>query len=109
MRSHIDIDPDIGLANLEMILALREKLRERISIQLVAFLQSGVHAAPGTAELLEEALKLGVENIGGLDPAAIDDDVEGQLNLVFDLAVRYGVGIEFHLHDGGKLGIYELG
>ena len=109
VRSHIDIDPDIGLANLEVILALREKLRERISIQLVAFPQSGVHAAPGTAELLEEALKRGVENIGGLDPAAIDGDVEGQLNLVFDLAVRYGVDIDIHLHDGGELGIYELG
>jgi cytosine deaminase len=109
LRSHIDIDPEIGLANLEVILALREQLRDRVSIQLVAFPQSGVRAAPGTAALLEEALKLGVETIGGLDPAAIDGDVEGQLDLIFDLAARYGVGIDIHLHDGGELGIYELG
>ncbi|MEE8172175.1 MAG: amidohydrolase [Alphaproteobacteria bacterium] len=109
LRSHIDIDPEIGLTNLEVILALREKMRERISIQLVAFPQSGVRAAPGTAALLEEALKLGVETIGGLDPAAIDGDVEGQLDLVFDLAARYGAGIDIHLHDGGELGIFELG
>jgi cytosine deaminase len=67
-----------------------------------------VRAAPGTAELLEEAMKLGVENIGGLDPAAIDGDVEGQLDLLFGLAERFGAGIDIHLHDAGELGIYEL-
>ena len=108
IRSHVDIDPGIGLAHLEVILELREELRERISIQLVAFPQSGVRAAPGTAELLEEAMKLGVENIGGLDPAAIDGDVEGQLDLLFGLAERFGAGIDIHLHDAGELGIYEL-
>jgi len=35
--------------------------------------------------------------------------VEGQLDLVFDLAVRYRAGIDIHLHDGGELGIFELG
>ncbi len=108
VRSHVDIDPDIGLAHLEVILALREEMRERLSIQLIAFPQSGVRAAPGTAELLKEAMKLGVENIGGLDPAAIDGDVEGQLDLIFALAERHGAGIDIHLHDGGELGIYEL-
>jgi cytosine deaminase len=108
IRSHVDINPEIGLGNLETILELRERVRERMSIQLVAFPQSGVAIAPGTAELMEEALKLGVENVGGLDPAAIDGDIDGQLDLVFDLAARYGVGIDIHLHDGGELGIYEL-
>jgi len=109
LRSHVDIDPEINLANLEVILALCEQMRERVSIQLVAFPQIGVRAAPGTAALLEEALKLRVETIGGLDPAAFDSDVEGQLDLVFDLAVRYLAGIDIHLHDGGELGIFELG
>ena len=108
VRSHVDIDPDIGLAHLEAILELREEVRERLTIELVAFPQSGVRAAPGTAALLEEAMKLGVENIGGLDPAAIDGDVEGQLDLLFGLAERYGAGIDIHLHDGGELGIFEL-
>jgi cytosine deaminase len=108
LRSHVDIDPEIGLSHLETLLSLREKMRDRVSIQLVAFPQSGVAAAPGTAELLEEALKLGVENIGGLDPAAIDGDVAGQLDLLFDLAERHGAGIDIHLHDDGELGIFEL-
>ena len=108
LRSHVDIDPQIGLSHLETLLSLREKMRDRVSIQLVAFPQSGVAAAPGTAELLEEALKLGVENIGGLDPAAIDGDVAGQLDLLFDLAERHGAGVDIHLHDDGELGIFEL-
>lgn len=108
LRSHVDVDPDIGLAHVEAILAVREQVRDRVWIQLVAFPQSGVLAAPGTAALLEEALKLGVELIGGLDPAAIDGDAVGQLDLIFGLAERYGAGVDIHLHDPGELGIYEL-
>ena len=108
LRSHVDVDPDIGLSHLEAILSVREQVRDRAWIQLVAFPQSGVLAAPGTAELLEEALKLGAELIGGLDPAAIDGDAVGQLDLIFGLAERYGAGIDIHLHDPGELGIHEL-
>lgn len=108
LRSHVDVDPELGLANLEAILSVREQVRERISIQLVAFPQSGVLAAPGTAELLEEAMKLGADHVGGLDPAAIDGDANGQLDLIFGLAERYGTGVDIHLHDPGDLGLHEL-
>ena len=42
VRSHIDIDGDVKLANLEAVLELRARWRDLIDIQLVAFPQSGI-------------------------------------------------------------------
>ena len=63
---------------------------------------------PGTAELLEAALASGVETIGGIDPAGVDRDPVRHLDVVFELAARYGARIDLHLHDGGTLGLWEL-
>jgi cytosine/creatinine deaminase len=107
-RSHIDIDNDVGLANLEAALRVREAYRDWIDIQLVAFPQSGVTTEKGAPDLLAAALGAGADLIGGLDPAGFDNDVKGQLDIVFGLAERFGKGIDIHLHDSGKTGAAEL-
>jgi len=108
MRSHVMVDAAVGLKHVETILAVREKYRDLIDVQLVAFPQSGILSSPGTAELLHEALKLGCDLIGGLDPASFDRDVKGHLDVVFGLAEKRGVGVDIHLHDGGTLGLFEI-
>ncbi len=108
LRCHVDIDPGVKLANLHAVLAVRETFSENIDIQIVAFPQSGILAAPGTADLLDAALNEGAGVVGGLDPAGIDDDVEGHLRVVFGLAERHGAAIDLHLHDPGPLGAFEL-
>ncbi|WP_296746673.1 amidohydrolase family protein [Mesorhizobium sp.] len=108
MRSHVMVDAAVGLKHVECILAVREKYRELIDIQLVAFPQSGIQSSPGTAELLDEALKLGCDLIGGLDPASFDRDMKAHLDVVFGLAEKRGVGVDIHLHDGGTLGLFEI-
>jgi cytosine/creatinine deaminase len=107
-RSHVDIDNDVGLANLEAVLRVREAYRDWIDIQLVAFPQSGLTTEKGAPDLLAAALGAGADLIGGLDPAGFDGDVKGQLDTVFGLAERFGKGIDIHLHDGGKTGAAEL-
>jgi cytosine deaminase len=107
-RSHIDIDNDVGLANLEAVLRVREAYRAWIDIQLVAFPQSGVTTEKDAPDLLAAALSAGADLIGGLDPAGFDNDVKGQLDIVFGLAERFGKGIDIHLHDSGKTGAAEL-
>ncbi len=107
-RSHVDVDNDVGLANLEAVLRVREAYRDWIDIQLVAFPQSGVTTEKGAPDLLAEALGAGADLIGGLDPAGFDGDVKGQLDIVFGLAERFGKGIDIHLHDSGKTGAAEL-
>src|SRR6185503_7418828 len=69
---------------------------------------SGILASPGTAELMKVALQSGVEVVGGLDPAGIDGDVAGHLDVVFGLAERHGAHVDIHLHDHGEAGALEL-
>jgi cytosine/creatinine deaminase len=107
-RSHVDIDNDVGLDNLESVIRVREAFRDWIDIQLVAFPQSGVVAERGAPDLLAAALMAGADLIGGLDPAGFDSDVNGQLDLVFGLAEAFGKGIDIHLHDFGETGAAEL-
>ncbi|GLS78662.1 amidohydrolase [Oharaeibacter diazotrophicus] len=106
MRSHVDIDEEIGLANVEALLALRAEVADVMDVQLVAFPQSGLTAK--VRDLMDAALGLGVEVVGGLDPAGIDGDVEGHLGAVFALAERHGGRVDVHLHDPGELGAFEL-
>jgi cytosine deaminase len=107
-RSHVDIDNDVGLANLEAVLRVRETYRDWIDIQLVAFPQSGVTTEKGAPDLLASALMAGADLIGGLDPAGFDNDIKGQLDIVFGLAEALGKGIDIHLHDSGETGAAEL-
>lgn len=108
LRCHVDVDDEIGLAAVEALLTLRERWRDKATVQLVAFPQSGVLRQSRVAELLEEAARLGVEVVGGLDPAGYDGDIKGQLDIVFGIAERYGRMVDIHLHDPGELGAFQL-
>ncbi|MFZ4411030.1 MAG: amidohydrolase family protein, partial [Paracraurococcus sp.] len=107
-RSHVDITPAFGLRNLEAVLAVKAAHAGQCHIQTVAFPQAGVMRAPGTLELLGEALRLGADVLGGLDPCGIDRDPKGQLDAIFALAGRHGVGLDIHLHEGGELGLFSI-
>ncbi|MEU6658778.1 amidohydrolase family protein [Streptomyces sp. NPDC046821] len=108
VRSHVDIDHEVRLSGLHALVDVREKFRDRLGMQIVAFPQSGVVTAPGVADLLDAALAEGADLIGGLDPAGFDGDVDGQLDVVFGLAERHGAGVDIHLHDGGESGTAQL-
>ncbi len=108
LRTHVDIDTEIGLSGLEAVLRLKETYRDLVDIAIVAFPQSGILRDPGTADLLAAAIDSGADLVGGLDPAGIDLDIEGHLDAVFGLATRKGKGIDIHLHDPGPLGAFEL-
>ncbi|MEV1019397.1 amidohydrolase [Streptomyces sp. NPDC050264] len=109
MRAHADVAPAFGLAGVEGIAEARERLAGALDVQIVAFPQHGVVRAPGTAKLLEDAARAGlVDMIGGIDPISFDHALDEQLNLVFDLADRYGVGVDIHLHDRDEKGTKVL-
>ncbi len=59
MRTHVDIDTDWGLTNLEAVLRIRERYAAQIDIEIVAFPQSGILAAPGTAPGLSQSIAYG--------------------------------------------------
>ncbi len=108
IRTHVDVDTEVGLRGIEGVLETRRRYADAVDIQIVAFPQSGLLVRPGTAELLDEAMRLGADLVGGLDPSAIDRDPKGHLDAVFALADRHGRGIDIHLHEPGELGAFAV-
>jgi cytosine/adenosine deaminase-related metal-dependent hydrolase len=108
IRTHVDVDTEIGVASIEAVMATRERFRDVVDIEIVVFPQSGLLVRPGTLELMETALRLGAEVVGGIDPCAIDRDPKGHIDAVFGLAERFGRPIDIHLHEPGDLGAFSV-
>lgn len=108
IRTHVDIDTDQGLIALEGVMETRRKLARVVEIEIVAFPQSGLMRRPGTAELLDQAMAMGADLVGGLDPCGMDRDPKAHLDTIFAIAEKYGKGIDIHLHEGGELGAFSM-
>ena len=108
IRTHVDIDTDAGLKHWEGVLQTGETYKDQLTLQTVAFPQSGMLIREGTVELLEEAVKMGATAIGGLDPSTIDRDPAKHIDTVFDIADRYGAEVDIHLHEPAELGALSV-
>ncbi|MEU3688389.1 amidohydrolase [Streptomyces narbonensis] len=109
MRAHADVAPAYGLAGVEGLADARERLRHALDVQIVAFPQHGVVRTPGTVALLERAAREGtIDMIGGIDPIGFDQALDEQLDAVFGIADRHGVGVDIHLHDRGEKGLKAM-
>ena len=108
MRSHAMVDNSVGLTHVEALLQVRSEYADLIDLQIVAFPQNGIVTNPGTAEIMDEAVTLGCDLVGGLDPATFDRSIEGHLDAVFGIAERRGVDVDIHLHDFGTVGAFEI-
>ncbi len=108
IRSHVDVDTVAGLDSLHGVMEARDAFADRVDVELVAFPQSGLLVRPGTAELLEAAVRAGADLVGGLDPAGFDQRPVEHLDAVFAIAGRHGCGVDIHLHDGGELGAFTI-
>ncbi|CAN7669655.1 amidohydrolase family protein [Rhizobium sp. LjRoot98] len=108
IRSHVDIDTDQKLWCFEGVSATRQRFRDVMDIEIVAFPQSGLMIRPGTLELMDEALANGADVVGGLDPCGIDRDPKGQLDAIFGLAQKHGKPIDIHLHEADDLGAFSM-
>ena len=91
VRSHAQVDTDARLERLEGVLAARDAHADRCQVQIVAFPQSGIVRDRGTADLLNEAILVGADLIGGIDPCGLDRDPVEHLDIVFGLADRHHV------------------
>jgi cytosine deaminase len=90
------------------VLAARERYRERVTMQIVAFPQSGVMRCPGVLDVLDAAVRSGADLVGGIDPLEIDRDPKGQLDGIFAIADRHSVGLDIHLHEPGEMGLFNV-
>jgi cytosine/creatinine deaminase len=98
----------VGLSGIEGVMATRERYRDVMDVEIVAFPQSGMLVRPGTVELMDRALAMGAEVVGGLDPCAIDRDPKGHVDQVFALAQKHGRRVDIHLHEPGEMGAFSM-
>jgi cytosine deaminase len=95
MRTHVEIDPRIGMKGFDAVKRLRADYAWAIDIEICVFPQEGLVNDPGTEELLVEACENGADLIGGCPYT--DSDPEGHVARVFAIAERFDFDIDFHL------------
>ena len=96
IRSHVDIcDP--RLLAVEALLEVRRRVAPYLELQLVAFPQDGVLRSPGAMALLERALDLGVDVVGGIPhfERTMADGAES-VRLLCELAAERGLRVDMH-------------
>lgn len=96
IRSHVDIC-DKNLTAVKALLEVKEKVAPQVTLQLVAFPQEGIMDYPQALELMEEALKMGVDGVGGTPHLEFTRE-EGikSINRVFDLAEKHDRFVDIH-------------
>ncbi|QOZ76441.1 amidohydrolase [Bradyrhizobium sp. CCBAU 53351] len=95
MRTHVEIDPRIGLRSFEAVKALKRDYAWAIDLSLCVFPQEGLTNDPGAEDLLIQALRDGSEVIGGCPYT--DTDPNAHLERIFDLAQEFDVDVDLHL------------
>lgn len=107
IRTHVDVDPQIGISHLENVLQVREEYRGVMEIEIVAFPQQGLLRSD-SKQVMKDALRAGAEYVGGVDPAGLDRQVDRSLEATFELSAEFNAGVDLHLHDPGHLGLYTI-
>jgi cytosine deaminase len=95
MRTHVEVDPRIGLKGFRAIGQLKRDYAWAIDVEICVFPQEGLTNDPGAFELLVEACENGAGLIGGCPYT--DSDPHRQIARIFDVARRFDVDIDFHL------------
>jgi cytosine/creatinine deaminase len=98
MRTHLEVDPGVGLRGLEGVMPLLKEYAWAIDLQICVFPQEGLLNNPGTDELLVEALDRGCRAIGGAP--YVDSNSHGQIDRIFALARDYDIDVDLHLDFG---------
>ena len=84
IRTHSEFDPSQGFTGFETILKLKEKFKNVVDIQVVAFPQEGIFKTPGTEKMMYEAMEMGADAVGGIPYN--DAPANEHIDLVFEIA-----------------------
>lgn len=96
VRTHADVS-ESTLTALQALLEVREEVKDWVTVQVVAFPQDGIYGSPKNAELIEEALKLGTDVVGGIPHYELTrEDGVRSVQRIFELAQQYNRLIDIH-------------
>jgi cytosine deaminase len=98
VRAHPDVDPIQGLIGVETALELKDEYRELLDLQIVAFPQEGWLKTPGVQDLMEQALELGADVVGGCPYNELTwEDTCTHIDQVFRLAQERDLPVDMHV------------
>ncbi|NER81842.1 MAG: amidohydrolase family protein, partial [Leptolyngbya sp. SIO1D8] len=95
MRSHVEVDPILGITSMEALLPLKQDYAWGLTLQLAVFAQEGITNQPGTEALLRKAMAMGGNVIGSAP--YVDPDPRRNIEIVFDIAQEFDCDVDFHL------------
>ncbi|WFE69925.1 cytosine deaminase [Halomonas sp. M1] len=96
VRTHADTS-DPSLIGLKTLCDLRDELKDKIDIQVVAFPQDGLLSYPGGEKLMEEALEFGADVVGGIPHFEYTRELGvASMKRVIELAIKYDRLVDVH-------------
>ena len=96
VRTHVDVT-DASLAALKAMLEIREETSHLVDMQIVAFPQEGIESYPQGRELMEEAIRLGADVVGGIPHFEYTrEQGVSSVKFLMDLAERTGCLVDVH-------------
>jgi cytosine/creatinine deaminase len=98
IRTHTDVDPVVELRSMEGVLAAKQRIADRLDVDVIAFSTSKNDLAePSAVARLERAVAMGADLLGvSLNASA---DPPRSLTALFDLAERSGLDVDIHLDE----------
>jgi cytosine deaminase len=99
IRSHVDVcDPE--LTAVKALLEVKKEFAGLVDIQLVAFPQDGIFAFPNGEALMERAMELGCDLVGGIPHHELTrDDGVADVKFACDLAQQYHRPLDLHIDE----------
>ena len=90
MRAFADVDTVGGLLSVRSLLKVKERFKDSIRIQVVAFPQEGILRDEGTQELLEKSMELGADVVGAIPwYEKSKEDSSKHMDVVFEVARKF--------------------
>jgi cytosine/creatinine deaminase len=100
LRTHVDVDPIGGTRPAEGLIRARERFRNLMDIQIVAFPQEGIVKSPGTEALMRKAMELGVDVVGGMPfNENSPQDSRRHIEIAFEIAKEFDADIDMHVDE----------
>lgn len=102
IRAFADVDGKARLEGVKALLKAKEEYKDKVDLQIVAFPQDGIAREPGAYELVEEALKLGADVVGGIPWIEFSkEDEQDHVDKMCFLARKYNKDISMLCDDVG--------
>jgi cytosine deaminase len=96
VRTHVDVT-DPGLTALKAMLEVRELVAGFVDLQIVAFPQEGIWSFPSGRELMEEAIRLGADVVGGIPHFEFTRDYGTEsVRWLMELAHKHDLLVDVH-------------